>query len=189
MNLSATLNVSKLLYNPGLCKPKLVVDNFNQLPIPFNDKIKAIVLDKDNCFAYPKESEVWHEYHAKWQLLKKTYPGRALLIVSNSAGSSDDKNYEEAKILEQNTGVHVLRHSTKKPGCADEIIKYFREHNIIQQENEIAVVGDRLFTDIMMANMMNAFGIWIKDGVKPANNILNKVEMSFYRSFQSENKK
>jgi ribonucleotide monophosphatase NagD (HAD superfamily) len=27
------------------------------------------------------------------------------------------------------------------------------------------VVGDRLFTDIMMANMIGAWSVWVKDGV------------------------
>ena len=27
------------------------------------------------------------------------------------------------------------------------------------------MIGDRLFTDVMMANMMGAWSIWIKDGV------------------------
>ena len=31
--------------------------------------------------------------------------------------------------------------------------------------NQIAVIGDRLFTDVMMANMMGAWSIWVKDGV------------------------
>jgi len=35
----------------------------------------------------------------------------------------------------------------------------------ITSPSQIAVVGDRLFTDVMMANMMGSYGIWIKDGV------------------------
>lgn len=31
--------------------------------------------------------------------------------------------------------------------------------------SQIAVVGDRLFTDVMMANMMGSYGFWIKEGV------------------------
>lgn len=31
--------------------------------------------------------------------------------------------------------------------------------------DQIAVVGDRLFTDVMMANMMGSWGIWVRDGV------------------------
>ena len=30
---------------------------------------------------------------------------------------------------------------------------------------QVAVVGDRLFTDIMLANLMGSHGIWVRDGV------------------------
>lgn len=61
----------------------------------------------------------------------------------------------------------MLRHSTKKPGCRDEIFNYFRRAPElgVTRPDQIAVIGDRLFTDIMMANLMGSYGIWIKDGV------------------------
>ncbi|KAG0661378.1 Phosphatidylglycerophosphatase gep4 mitochondrial [Maudiozyma exigua] len=184
MNLSGTLNVFKLFYNPSLCKPNLIIPTFNQLPVPINSKIKAVVLDKDNCFAYPKDDKVWHEYKDKWESLKKAYPGRALLIVSNSAGSNEDTDHKEAKHIEDTTGVHVLRHSTKKPGCRQEIIQYFSEHSVTMDPQEIAVVGDRLFTDIMMANLMKSYGIWVKYGVRESNNILVRTEKWIYNKIK-----
>lgn len=33
--------------------------------------------------------------------------------------------------------------------------------------SQIAVVGDRLTTDVMMANSMGAYAVWIRDGVIP----------------------
>ncbi len=33
--------------------------------------------------------------------------------------------------------------------------------------SQIAVVGDRLFTDVMMANMMGSHSVWVKDGPLP----------------------
>lgn len=73
MNVSATLNVFRLLRDPSLCLPHHTVPNFNHLPIPLSkafvrpdsDKkvdIKAVVLDKDNCFAIPKQNEVHKPY-------------------------------------------------------------------------------------------------------------------------------
>ncbi|KAF3162008.1 hypothetical protein TWF788_002184 [Orbilia oligospora] len=35
----------------------------------------------------------------------------------------------------------------------------------LESPSQIAVVGDRLFTDVMMANMMGAWGVWVRDGV------------------------
>lgn len=67
-NLSATVNVSRLLYNPSLCLPHLTVKSFDQLTIPFKIpnhpqvQIKGVVLDKDNCFAKDHDDKVWPEY-------------------------------------------------------------------------------------------------------------------------------
>lgn len=176
MNLSGTLNILRLLYNVNLCKPRAVYSTFKDIPIPLNRKIKAIVLDKDNCFAYPKQNNVWPEYEEHWKKLKEHYPGHSLLIVSNTAGSNDDIDYKQARKIESVTGVTVLRHSIKKPGCYKEILKYFYKNKIITKPDEIAIVGDRLFTDIMMSNMMNSYGVWIRNGVIESKNPIIKFE-------------
>ncbi|RMZ71177.1 had superfamily phosphatase [Pyrenophora seminiperda CCB06] len=77
-------------------------------------------------------------------------------------------NHAEAAILEANTGVKVLRHSTKKPGCKEEVMAYFKAHpeSGVTKPDQIAVVGDRLSTDVMMANLMGSYGVWVRDGVQ-----------------------
>jgi ribonucleotide monophosphatase NagD (HAD superfamily) len=44
---------------------------------------------------------------------------------------------------------------------------YFKAHpdSGVTRPEQIAVVGDRLSTDIMMANMMGSYGVWVRDGV------------------------
>lgn len=160
--------------------PHTRIPTFNELPIPINPNIKAVVLDKDNCFAYPDDDKVWPAYLEKWEQLKKEYPGKKLLIVSNTAGSNDDEGFKQAKKLENVTGVPVLRHVTKKPGCRDEVMNYFIENNVVSNPSEVAVVGDRLFTDIMMANTMGAYGVWVQDGVKISTGSISKFEKSLY---------
>ncbi|KAL7272753.1 hypothetical protein RUND412_004422 [Rhizina undulata] len=175
-NLSATLNVLRIFKNPALCYPHLTVSTFDQLPVPlgkaFGEKvdIRAVVLDKDNCFAKPHELVVFEAYRAKFMELRKEFPGNKLLIVSNSAGTRDDVGYKEAELLERNTGVNVLRHSTKKPGCYPEIFEYLRScpDTGVTAPNQVAIVGDRLLTDVLMANMMGSYGVWVRDGVVPA---------------------
>jgi PGP phosphatase len=56
-----------------------------------------------------------------FQRLRKAYPGSRLLIVSNTAGTAADRNYVQAKLLEKNTGVTVLRHNTKVCKNAKEV--------------------------------------------------------------------
>jgi phosphatidylglycerophosphatase GEP4 len=93
-----------------------------------------------------------------------------LLIVSNTAGATSwDRDGRLATEVTKATGIEVLTHSVKKPGCGNEIMAYFRRHpeTGVTGPHHIAVVGDRLTTDMMLANMMGSWGIWVRDGVVP----------------------
>ncbi|KAI8292171.1 hypothetical protein K4K60_010609 [Colletotrichum sp. SAR11_57] len=106
----------------------------------------------------------------RFEQLKAAYPGRRLVIVSNTAGATSyDTSLKLAKELEQATGITVLPHKTKKPGCGSEIMDYFQNHpeTGVSHPSQIAVVGDRLTTDMMLANLMGGWGFWIRDGVVP----------------------
>ncbi|PHH60915.1 hypothetical protein CDD81_1026 [Ophiocordyceps australis] len=150
---------------------------FNDLPIPldkgllskgYKSDIRAVVLDKDDCFAFPGRLHVHEPYGKHFEALKQAYPGRKLLIVSNTAGATSwDKQLKQAVELEQKTGIAVLAHSAKKPGCGQEIMAYFKQHpeTGVTEASHIAVVGDRLMTDVLLANMMGSWALWIKHGV------------------------
>lgn len=183
-NISATLNVSRLVTNPSLCLPHVTVPSFDKMSLPFkipgkDVEIKGVVLDKDNCFAKDHDDKIWPAYEDTWKRLQLIYPKEHILIVSNSAGTNDDINHEQAKVLEEKTGVVVLRHPTKKPGCFNEILDYFKQQGI-HNANEIIVVGDRLFTDMLMANMMGSYGLWLSDGVEQSQKIFPKLERGIY---------
>ncbi|EGV62560.1 phosphatidylglycerophosphatase [Yamadazyma tenuis] len=190
-NVSATLNVSRLAANPSLCLPHLSVTSFDKIPIPFqipnheNAVIKGIVLDKDNCFAKDHDDKVWKDYEDTWKKLQKTYPKEHILIVSNSAGTNDDIDHQQAATLEVNTGVTVLRHPTKKPGCFNEILEYFKTQGITKP-SEIIVVGDRLFTDMLMANMMGAWGLWISEGVEESQKLFPRLERGLFNKLVTQ---
>ncbi|OTA67255.1 HAD-superfamily phosphatase [Hypoxylon sp. EC38] len=181
LNLSGTLNVFKLLAKPSLCLPHGTVSTFNEIPSPLGKAfegrgkkvdIKAVVLDKDDCFAYPDTNDVYPAYTERFRQLQKEFPGRRLLIVSNTAGATTyDRDGSMAKELESVTGIPVLAHRVKKPGCGDEILAHFQAHPEVgvTHPSQIAIVGDRLLTDMMLANIMGSWGLWIKDGVKPLN--------------------
>ncbi|KAL2019614.1 hypothetical protein VTK56DRAFT_9429 [Thermocarpiscus australiensis] len=190
LNLSATLNVFKLLAKPSLCLPHATVSDFSDLPIPLDKAfarkgkqvdIRAVVLDKDDCFAYPHHNEIYEPYKRRFEALRAAYPGRRLLIVSNTAGArSYDMDGRLASEVEKLTRVPVLSHGVKKPGCGDEILAYFRGHpeTGVTGAHQIAVVGDRLATDMMLANMMGSWGIWVRDGVVPLQQkgIFSRIE-------------
>jgi hypothetical protein len=74
MNISGTLNVFRLIRDPTLCLPHHTVSTFNHLPVPLSKAfatrdgekgadIRAVVLDKDNCFAVPHKNEVYTPYN------------------------------------------------------------------------------------------------------------------------------
>lgn len=111
-------------------------------------------------------ANLWQE---RFEALKEAYPGRRLLIVSNTAGATFDKNGKQAEAVAKETGIHVLPHNDKKPGCGAEVMEYFRNHpeTGVASPSHVAIVGDRLTTDIMMANMMGSWGFWVRDGVVP----------------------
>ncbi|WDK12420.1 HAD superfamily phosphatase [Colletotrichum graminicola] len=207
LNLSGTVNIFKLFSRPALCLPQHTVATFNDLPIPLHKAfegqdrkcdIRAVVLDKDDCFAIPHTNEVHKPYKVRrmgpefsfrsldnlqerFEKLKATYPGRRLVIVSNTAGATSyDTSLKLAKELEEETGITVLPHKTKKPGCGSEIMEYFRNHpeTGVSHPSQVAVVGDRLTTDMMLANMMGGWGFWIRDGVVPPEkkSILSRLE-------------
>ena len=72
LNLSGTVNILRLLINPSVCLPHHTVSTFNHLPVPLSQAftnnghekvdIRAVILDKDNCFAVPKQDEIHEPY-------------------------------------------------------------------------------------------------------------------------------
>ncbi|KAG9239036.1 mitochondrial PGP phosphatase-domain-containing protein [Amylocarpus encephaloides] len=187
-NLSATLSLFRLITKPSLILPQATIRNFNELPIPLNKAfegkyknvdIRAVVLDKDNCFAWPKENTVWKEYEPHLNRLRATHT-TTLLIVSNTAGSTSDPTLSQSRLLATTTSIPVLTHTLKKPSCGPDIMAYFKSHPAtgVTRPDQIAVVGDRLTTDVMMANMMGAYSVFVADGTmgREGLGVLAKME-------------
>jgi hypothetical protein len=61
---------------------------------------------------------------------------------------------------------------------------YFRAHpdSGVTRPDQIAIVGDRLSTDIMMANMMGSHGFWIRDGVT-GRGFVSRILLMIERGF------
>ncbi|MCK5025301.1 MAG: HAD hydrolase-like protein, partial [Nanoarchaeota archaeon] len=73
--------------------------------------------------------------------------GNQIIIMSNSAGTRDDKDYKDAIQIERDLGILVLRHNRKKPGGLDSVLNYFN-----CKSEELVMFGDRIFTDIVFGN-------------------------------------
>ncbi|KAK9469671.1 mitochondrial PGP phosphatase [Lipomyces arxii] len=201
-NLPATLHTFRLLTQPHKLVPALRVPTFNDLPIPLapalvsssaasrQPDIQAIVLDKDNCFTAQDSPEIYPLYKAHFAKLRQAYPGDKLLIVSNTAGTkSMDPDDKLALALEHSTGVRVLRHVVKKPDCVPEIMRFFKSSPStgVERPEQVAVVGDRILTDVVMANEMGAWAIWIETGVKSVDSLPGRVERVWLRAVEHFN--
>jgi phosphatidylglycerophosphatase GEP4 len=82
-NISGTLSAFRLLRDPSLCLPHHTVPTFAHLPVPLSPAlapggnaggdekkrtapdIRAVVLDKDNCFAVPHSNEIYPAYKVR----------------------------------------------------------------------------------------------------------------------------
>lgn len=86
-----------------------------------------------------------------------------LVVFSNSAGSSDDPGHEEARRIEHSLGLPVLRHAHKKPRGFDSVMEHFAAvqrrggdappAGPVTSPSQLAMVGDRFFTDILFGNL------------------------------------
>ena len=93
-----------------------------------------------------------------------------MAILSNSVGSSDDKNYKEAIEVEKTLGLKVIKHVYKKPNVLNEIKDHFQIVDVdvdvdvgdgedellygctLEKTSQIAIIGDRILSDIVMGN-------------------------------------
>ncbi|KAL4788277.1 mitochondrial PGP phosphatase [Aspergillus varians] len=163
--------------------------------------IRALVLDKDNTLCPAKTTSFPSKIYAHLHLLRNSPTSpfnissapNSILIVSNRAGSHPRYELEALEIEERLAGLKIpvfrLPSGTKdgvsaekKPFCGNEVLDWFRERGVVQRADEIAVVGDRLGTDVLMAKEMGAWSVWCQDGVgeevtKGKRNVLEKMEV------------
>jgi phosphatidylglycerophosphatase GEP4 len=207
------LAVQTLLKQPAQFLPHLTIPTFTHLPEelgphlvnPRNGTekttrtptIRALVLDKDNTLCAPKTTTFPPRIISKLQSLRTSPTSpfhlssnpHSILIVSNRAGShpSFEKEVHELESQLAHLQIPVFRlpaGTEKKPFCGEEVLKWFREREVVKGPDEIAVVGDRLGTDVLMAGLMGSWSVWCKEGAfevgevgKPARNILEKMEV------------
>lgn len=96
LNLSGFLNVFKLIAKPSLCLPHATVPTFADLPVPLEKAfekdgrkvtIRAVVLDKDDCFAYPDTNQIHPPYLVSAQPVLYSRANLANLILPPHIGT------------------------------------------------------------------------------------------------------
>lgn len=165
------------LWNPQALRPTYTARNLSELVVPSSTKI--IILDKDNTFAKPHEITVWPALRKYWDTLVKK---NKVAVLSNTSGDlAADPEEKLADELEKSLQVPVIRHQTKKPVCYRELRKNLAQKGIDPQH--VLVVGDRLVTDVLLANLLGAPSVWIRPGIHP--NWMNKLENFIFDVFTS----
>lgn len=66
--------------------------------------IKGIIFDKDNTLTAPYIDSVHPQVAAAFENSKRVFGAKKLIIISNSAGTLDDANYEAATRIEATLG-------------------------------------------------------------------------------------
>ncbi|KAF8942423.1 hypothetical protein BGZ47_006488 [Haplosporangium gracile] len=161
-NLQGILQSFRVLTSPRLMVPNIVVRdirdiNFEQL---HKAGIIAIAFDKDNCLTKPYGLELYPPFKDAWRKCRDVYKDQ-VVIVSNSAGTPDDKDSQQAQAIEQALQVNVLRHQEKKPSGGQELLNHFNEI----KAKRIAFVGDRALTDVVFGNNYGMLTILTRDVV------------------------
>ena len=130
-------------------KPRSVpVKNISKIsPIKLKEAgFKGLVFDKDNTLTAPYVNEIYDTIKESFKEYQSIFKDN-IVIMSNSAGTRDDKNYEDAKKIEIDLGIKVLYHNRKKPGGINSVINYFNCN-----PRGLVMFGDRIFTDIVFGN-------------------------------------
>ncbi|KAI0365935.1 hypothetical protein BV20DRAFT_953358 [Pilatotrama ljubarskyi] len=170
-NLPGVLVPFHLLINPRLVVPSIVVKDIRQLDFPalYKAGYRGAVFDKDNCLTVPHEDRLIPELAEAWRECRETFGPSNVLIVSNTAGSHLDAGEIEAESVSHHLSTPVLRHTSLKPSyaCIKSIRAYFASLPRPIRDEELVVVGDRLLTDVVMANRMSrkASSLSTKSGV------------------------
>ncbi|KAG1055402.1 hypothetical protein G6F46_004641 [Rhizopus delemar] len=141
LNVSGILNAFRVLWNPSLAMPHVIVKDMsciNYAKLKKQCDIQAIAFDKDNCLTAPYVSTIHSPFNDAWKECKETF-GR-----------------DRAQQLESSLGVAVLRHKEKKPDGGQYLSNFVKP---IPPE-KVAFVGDRIFTDILFGNRNGNLTIW-----------------------------
>ncbi|EMD33173.1 hypothetical protein CERSUDRAFT_108356 [Gelatoporia subvermispora B] len=158
-NIAGVLVPLHLIVNPRLIIPSIIVKDIRQLDFPELRKAgyRGAVFDKDNCLTVPHDDRLVPELQEAWRICRETFGEGNVLIVSNTAGSHQDAGGIGAEAVSYHLSAPVLRHPSLKPSysCIASIRAYFASLPVPVRDEELIIVGDRLLTDVVLANRMS----------------------------------
>ncbi|KAI0056141.1 hypothetical protein BV25DRAFT_1814552 [Artomyces pyxidatus] len=147
------------LFNPRLLLPSLTVRDIRQLDFAALRRAgyRGAIFDKDNCLTLPHHDKLVPELTDAWAECQDAFGAQNLLIVSNSAGTAKDPGQLQADSVTHHLRAPVLLHSSPKPSytCAQAVRSYFSSLPSPLAPHELVVVGDRMFTDVVLARRLS----------------------------------
>jgi HAD superfamily phosphatase (TIGR01668 family) len=109
---------------------------------------KAVCFDKDNVLTRPKQMHIHEPF--KESLLQATSLFRCA-VLSNSVFRGRNL------LVDGDQFIDCIPHTLPKPFCSKDLSAHFEGI----PNSEVLFIGDRLFTDICMANRSSMFSIYI----------------------------
>ncbi|KAF8806604.1 hypothetical protein BYT27DRAFT_7168064 [Phlegmacium glaucopus] len=179
LNVPGILVPFQLLVHSRLVIPNLVVKDIRQIDFVALKKAgyRGAVFDKDNCLTLPHRDTLVPELQEAWQQCRETFGEGNVLIVSNSAGTVLDAGGIQSESVTYHLRAPVLFHKSFKPAysCITAIRSYFSSLHSPIRDRELIIVGDRIFTDVVLANRMRL-----------QNRRSKELGMALSRAFQTD---
>lgn len=167
VNLAALRQLVTVLQSPQLVVPQLRLSSVSDIDFAaLRDRhgIRCVVFDKDNTLSLTYVDELHASAREAITQSRSVFGSHGLAILSNSVGSCDDVGYASALTTERSMGLPVIRHANKKPGCLPEVLQHFSGTGLLPdlQPHEICMVGDRVLTDVLFANLHGMLSILVR---------------------------
>ncbi|KAK5583401.1 hypothetical protein RB653_004994 [Dictyostelium firmibasis] len=172
-NIEAIKCLKHVFFNRSLIIPHLEVRDIRHINFQSlrDSGFKGVLFDKDNTLTEPYKNEIYQEYKESLDKCLEIFGKDNVVIISNSAGSSDDApNFEKANQIEKLLGIKVLKHNTKKPDGIDSVKNHFKT-----DPKNLIMVGDRYLTDILFGNLYGMFTIYTQPITSVGDNFFVKL--------------
>ncbi|ETK80595.1 HAD phosphatase, family IIIA [Phytophthora nicotianae] len=173
LNLGGVVEFCRVLTRqPQLLLPQLSVKDVTEVPFQtLRDRgFRGVIFDKDNTLTVPHKLEIAPHLAPSLEECRRVFGDSGVVIFSNSAGSTDDKDGVEAKKIEEELQVAVLRHNQKKPGGITFVKKHFGEVD----PQTLVVIGDRYSTDVLFGNLNGLLTIRTEQFTPESESVLNR---------------
>jgi len=119
-------------------------------------------LEKPGC-----GGEIWAYFVQQGRVIK---PTQAQMQTQEEKGNpqAQTQNRDGGDITQDDKATASTTHKLIPP--------HDQPAKLITHPSQIVIIGDRLFTDVVMANMMGARAIWIKEGVVRDTGFVTRLE-------------